>query len=120
MKHYIKKYKVVQTSDYLFTLTEHVQGGLYIVHNPMPWMDIYKSIMRATKGQDIIVSFVYTKDIQEECSHGGCNKPCSGFTIDNHFGHLSVGYPFCDVHALEHVGFINWRIRRVQDNPHAK
>ena len=109
----IKKYRVIKTSEYLYTLVEHVSGGLYIQHNPMPFVDVLESIMTATKGQPMRVGFVYTgNDVSEKCSHGQCDKLCHGFTVDNYPTFVDVGFPYCDVHGLEHVAFMNWRIRR--------
>lgn len=111
----IKKYRIQKQSEYLFVLTEHVQSGLYIQHNPMPFVDLLESIMEQTKKQPMRIGFVYTsKDVQEVCSHGNCNKLCNGFTVDNYYTWMDVGYPFCDVHGLEHVAFMNWRIRQNQ------
>ena len=109
----IKKYRVLKTSEYLYTLIEHLHGGLYIQHSPMPFHDVLDAIMERTKKQQIRIGFVHTgDDIQEVCSHGQCDKLCNGFTVDNYPNFVDVGYPYCDVHGLEHIAFMNWKIRR--------
>ena len=109
----IKKYSIKKQNEYLYVLTEHVMRGIYIQHDPMPFHDVLEGIMAETKKQPIRVGFVHTgDDINEPCTHGQCNKLCNGFTVDNYPTWVDVGYPFCDVHGLEHVAFLNWRIRQ--------
>lgn len=109
----VKKYTVRKTSEYLYTLVEHLHSGLYIQHNPMPFNDLLDGIMMLTKGQQVRVGFVHTNnDIEEVCTHGQCNKLCDGFTVDNYPSFVDVGYPYCEIHGLEHISFMNWRIRR--------
>lgn len=109
----IKKYKIQKQSEFLYILTEHLHGGLYIQHSPMPFHDVLDAIMERTKKQQIRIGFVHTDDeILEPCSNGQCNKLCNGFTVDNYPNFVDVGYPFCDVHGLEHIAFMNWKIRR--------
>jgi len=121
MKTYIKKYTVRKISDYLFVLVEHVSHGLYLQHNPMPFVAVLDSLMRATSKQRVRVGFIHTgDDIIERCTHGQCNKLCNGFTVDNYPFGLEIGYPFCDTHALEHVAFLNFKIRKNEEITHAK
>ena len=115
MKKYIKIYSIKQTDTFLYQLTEHVRAGIYVTHNPMPFLDLYKSLLNETAKQEHVEVFI-SSTLEEVCTNPTCQKKADGFsmTIYNQntiHSWIDTGYPFCNKHGLEHVAFLNFRMR---------
>lgn len=114
LQYKIKKYKVRKPSEYLYELKE-CQDGIIYNHPNMPYIDIYNMLKKDTVKQKVKVFFELSKDYDEQCSHGKCADKSHGYSFTVKEGlETELGYHFCDVHGLEHMAFMNFRLREIQ------
>ena len=110
-KRYIKKYRVTKVSEHLYTLLEHIEGGLYIAHNPMPFSDVLRALTTINKHSDTHYNLIVCDDLDLPCEMTNCDRPANSFSqvqapyeVDS-----SDSYVFCECCGLEYIGFMNWR-----------
>jgi hypothetical protein len=116
--HYIKKYRVRKVSEYLYSLLEHVEGGLYIAHNPMPFSEVLRALTTINKHSQTHYNLVVCDDLDLVCEQGNCDKPSNSFTqiqapytVD-----MIDSYVFCVCCGLEYIGYMNWRFSTHKNN----
>ena len=76
-KQYIKKYRVTKVSEHLYTLLEHIEGGLYIAHNPMPFSDLLRALTTINKHSDTHYNLIVCDDLDLLCEMTNCDKPAN-------------------------------------------
>lgn len=111
----MKKYTITKPTKYIYQLKE-CQDGIIYQHPNMPYIDLYNMLKKDTVKQKVKVFFELSKDYDEQCSHGKCTDKSHGFsfTVKEEL-ETELGYHFCDIHGLEHIAIMNFKLREIQN-----